>query len=100
MRPLSRSCVAMCMSMHQSTIECSEPFTGAASSLPRCSSYLELLHTFRSLLSWKTKERDSMHRYNIGLEKLVKTEESVHVMQKELEDLQPELVRTTQQVDR
>ena len=38
-------------------------------------------------------------RYEIGLEKLETTEKSVQVMQKELEALQPELVKTTKQVD-
>ena len=57
-------------------------------------SYLELIYTFKRLLN--TKRVDVLklrQRYAGGLEKLLDTASKVSVMQKELEELQPKLVK-------
>ena len=55
-------------------------------------SYLELISTFKSLLSTKRNAvRTAKQRYENGLEKLRTTAESVADMQKNLEELQPKL---------
>ncbi|RYG57585.1 hypothetical protein EON66_00045 [archaeon] len=55
-------------------------------------SYLELLHTFTSLISAKRGELvTNKLRYENGIAKLVSTEAAVAVMQAELIDMQPKL---------
>jgi hypothetical protein len=55
-------------------------------------SYLELISTFKSLLSTKRNAvMTAKTRYENGLEKLRTTAESVADMQKNLEELQPKL---------
>jgi dynein heavy chain len=63
-------------------------------------SYLELLGAFRSLLEVKRAEvTKAKSRYDVGLEKLRVTSESVAIMQAELVELQPKLVVATQEAD-
>jgi len=63
-------------------------------------SYLELLMTFKTLLESKRKEVSKLRaRYQIGLDKLAMTETSVREMQIELEQMQPALLRTSQETD-
>jgi dynein heavy chain len=51
-------------------------------------SYLELINTFTGLLEGKRMQlRRSLNRYEVGLEKLISTADSVAKMQKELEEL-------------
>lgn len=62
-------------------------------------SYLELLSTFKKLLDEKKAEiQTRKSRLEIGLDKLLSTAKEVEVMQTELEDLQPVLVKTAQEV--
>ncbi|XP_059835308.1 dynein axonemal heavy chain 3 [Hypanus sabinus] len=64
-------------------------------------SYLELIQTFKVLLNMKRHEIDLMrNRYLIGLEKLEFASSQVSVMQKELTDLQPELIKTSAETDK
>lgn len=59
-------------------------------------SYLELILTFKSLLTIKRDELMMMkNRYLVGLEKLDFAASQVSVMQQELTDLQPELIKTS-----
>lgn len=59
-------------------------------------SYLELIMTFKSLLYIKREEIAALrNRYLTGLEKLEFAASQVSIMQKELSDLQPELVKTS-----
>ncbi len=59
-------------------------------------SYLELIQTFKVLLSSKRNEVMQLkQRYLTGLEKLDFAASQVSVMQQELKDLQPELVKTS-----
>lgn len=55
-------------------------------------SYLELLHSYKGLLGKRQNEVMTVKkRYEVGLEKLQTTEESVQGMQTELIELQPQL---------
>lgn len=91
------SIVTVCQSFHQDVIKLSESFL---SSLKRRNyvtptSYLELIVAFKQNLDLKRIEvSQSKMRYEIGLEKLAFAADQVNKMQKELEDLQPELVRS------
>ncbi|BFZ17590.1 hypothetical protein BsWGS_20629 [Bradybaena similaris] len=59
-------------------------------------SYLELILTFKALLTLKRNELMKMkNRYLVGLEKLDFAASQVSVMQQELTDLQPELIKTS-----
>ncbi|KAM9012434.1 dynein axonemal heavy chain 3 [Ara ararauna] len=64
-------------------------------------SYLELILTFKTLLSSKRREVDMMRsRYLIGLEKLDFAALQIAEMQKELTALQPELIETSEETDK
>ena len=64
-------------------------------------SYLELILTFKKLLGIK---RDAImllrNRYLTGLEKLEFAASQVSVMQQELRDLQPELIKTSAETEK
>lgn len=63
-------------------------------------SYLELIATFKQLLGKKRDEITGLKsRYVVGLEKLDFAAKQVAIMQKELTELQPELVKTSKEVD-
>uniref|UniRef100_A0A8C3V3B4 Dynein axonemal heavy chain 3 n=1 Tax=Catharus ustulatus TaxID=91951 RepID=A0A8C3V3B4_CATUS len=63
-------------------------------------SYVELILTFKTLLNKKREEVDMMRtRYLVGLEKLEFASSQVN-MQKELTDLQPELIKTSAETDK
>jgi len=62
-------------------------------------SYLELLSTFKRLLTERINQvNNSIHRYESGLEKLLKTEEEVTNMKQELTNLTPQLVEKSKEV--
>ncbi|NXH21208.1 DYH3 protein, partial [Bucco capensis] len=64
-------------------------------------SYLELVLTFKTLLNSKRQEVDTMRtRYLMGLQKLDFASSQVAEMQKELTDLQPELIKTSAETDK
>eukprot|EP00607_Mallomonas_marina_P003229 CAMPEP_0182426058 /NCGR_PEP_ID=MMETSP1167-20130531/12539_1 /TAXON_ID=2988 /ORGANISM="Mallomonas Sp, Strain CCMP3275" /LENGTH=182 /DNA_ID=CAMNT_0024607223 /DNA_START=271 /DNA_END=816 /DNA_ORIENTATION=+ len=64
-------------------------------------SYLELINTFKNLLSIQRREvLDSKARYDNGLSKLKETAEQVNDMQVFLEDLQPKLQEATIATDK
>uniref|UniRef100_A0A8C3EP34 Dynein axonemal heavy chain 7 n=1 Tax=Corvus moneduloides TaxID=1196302 RepID=A0A8C3EP34_CORMO len=64
-------------------------------------SYVELILTFKTLLSRKREEVDMMRtRYLVGLEKLEFASSQVADMQKELTDLQPELIKTSAETEK
>ena len=59
-------------------------------------SYLQLIQTYKALLHNKRNEIMMLkQRYETGLEKLDFAASQVSVMQQELKDLQPELVKTS-----
>ncbi len=64
-------------------------------------SYLELILTFKKLLGEKRDEILMLkRRYETGLEKLEFAANEVTKMQKELQDLQPQLVKMSEETDK
>lgn len=64
-------------------------------------SYLELIMTFKKLLDIKRQEIMTLkQRYVTGLEKLDFASSQVSVMQQELSDLQPELIKTSAETEK
>ena len=62
-------------------------------------SYLELISTYKNLLKSKRGKVSTVKdRYEVGLQKLLSAEESVGIMQKELIELQPVLIKTSEEV--
>ena len=63
-------------------------------------SYLELIRTFKALLDKKRLEILGLReRYVIGMEKLELSEQAVSVMQRELTELQPKIIKTSQETE-
>ena len=63
-------------------------------------SYLEVLSTFKRLLSLKRDEiLTAKRRLVIGLEKLQSTEIEVDQLKRELEEMQPVLIKTSEEVE-
>ena len=95
-------CVSMCQHFHQSVRTLSDQYfaTLRRQNYVTPTSYLELILTFKSLLSKKRNEIVLMKkRYTVGLEKLEFAASQVSVMQQELQELQPELVKTQKETE-
>ncbi|XP_052236951.1 dynein axonemal heavy chain 7-like isoform X2 [Dreissena polymorpha] len=95
-------CIEMCKMFHTSTRELSERFLLELErhNYVTPTSYLELINTFKSLLDVKRGAVMKMkQRYEVGLEKLASAASQVADMQKELIDLQPQLVQASKDVD-
>eukprot|EP00117_Sycon_ciliatum_P023820 scpid1450/ scgid20157/ Dynein heavy chain 3, axonemal; Axonemal beta dynein heavy chain 3; Ciliary dynein heavy chain 3 len=91
------ACVSLCKHFHQSVRRLSEKFysTLRRHNYVTPTSYLELILTFKVLLSQKRKETSQLRqRYMTGLEKLQFAASQVSVMKEELTALQPELIKT------
>ncbi|RUS89800.1 hypothetical protein EGW08_002412, partial [Elysia chlorotica] len=90
--------VSMCKHFHESVRITSEKYFNILrrKNYVTPTSYLELILTFKALLSVKRDELMTMKtRYLVGLEKLEFAASQVSVMQQELTDLQPELIKTS-----
>jgi dynein heavy chain len=91
------SIVSLCQQFHTDVIQLSDDFL---KSLKRRNyvtptSYLELIIAFKQNLDVKRIEvSQARKRYEVGLEKLAFAAEQVNHMQKELADLQPELIES------
>jgi dynein heavy chain len=91
------SIVTICQKFHQDVIALSDDYL---QNLKRRNyvtptSYLELIVAFKQNLDLKrTEVSQAKRRYEIGLDKLAFAADQVNKMQKELEDLQPELVKS------
>ena len=95
-------CVSMCQHFHQSVRSLSEKYYAILrrQNYVTPTSYLELILTFKTLLSKKRNEILLMKkRYTVGLEKLEFAASQVSVMQQELQELQPELVKTQKETE-
>ncbi|XP_033097643.1 dynein heavy chain 7, axonemal-like isoform X2 [Anneissia japonica] len=95
-------CIDMCKEFHTSTRDLSERFLNELDrhNYVTPTSYLELISTFKTLLNKKRAEvMKNKKRYEVGLEKLQSAASQVAGMQKELEDLQPQLKVATKEVD-
>lgn len=63
-------------------------------------SYLELIQAYKTLLSHKRQEVNSLKsRYEVGLTQLASAASQVGTMQIELNDLQPQLIKTQKETD-
>ena len=61
-------------------------------------SYLELINSFKNLINAKQESTmKAKKRYVVGLEKLAFAASQVADMQRELEELQPQLVKTAEE---
>ncbi|KAI9141391.1 dynein heavy chain and region D6 of dynein motor-domain-containing protein [Paraphysoderma sedebokerense] len=97
------SVTSMCKEFHRSIIVLSDKFKQALSRhvYVTPTSYLELLTSYRSLLLSKQEEVLAIkNRYASGLQKLQFAAESVEKMQKELGELQPQLLITSEETTR
>ncbi|RUS80966.1 hypothetical protein EGW08_011286 [Elysia chlorotica] len=96
-----RSVTFMCKHFHQSTQNLSRRFLNELDrhNYVTPTSYLELINTFKTLLMQKREQVMTMkNRYVVGLEKLALAAGEVSIMQKELTDLQPQLVVASKEV--
>ncbi|XP_012937339.1 dynein heavy chain 3, axonemal [Aplysia californica] len=95
--------VSMCKHFHESVRLTSERYFEILrrKNYVTPTSYLELILTFKSLLSVKRDELMTLkNRYLVGLEKLEFAASQVSVMQQELTDLQPELIKTSAETEK
>ncbi|KAK3717325.1 hypothetical protein QZH41_011557, partial [Actinostola sp. cb2023] len=93
-----KQCVFMCQYFHESVRMLSESYYSILRrrNYVTPTSYLELIMTFKALLHVKREEIVALkNRYLTGLEKLEFAASQVSIMQKELSDLQPQLVQTS-----
>jgi dynein heavy chain len=96
------SCTVMVKYFHESTVNAATEFLH---NLKRHyyvtpTSYLELISTFKKLLKDKRTEILNLkERYENGYECLITTEGEVTGMQKELEELKPQLIETSKLTD-
>ncbi|CAG5890787.1 unnamed protein product [Menidia menidia] len=95
--------VEMCKTFQTSVREMSEKYfsTLRRHNYVTPTSYLELILTFKTLLTAKRNQVDTAkNRYIVGLEKLEFAASQVSVMQQELTALQPELIQTSAETDK
>ena len=86
--------VDVCVDMQQRVVQLSKRFVSemGRNYYVTPTSYLELINTFKNLLSVQRQEVfDAKARYDNGLQKLKETADQVNDMQVYLEDLQPKL---------
>lgn len=91
------SIVSICQTFHQDVINLSAEYLHELKrhNYVTPTSYLELIVAYKQNLDMKRVEvSQAKARYEVGLEKLAFAADQVNRMQKELEDLQPELVKS------
>ncbi|XP_025109931.1 dynein heavy chain 3, axonemal-like isoform X5 [Pomacea canaliculata] len=101
-KEMREACVILCKHFHNSAQMLSLRFLDILRryNYVTPTSYLELIMTFKTLLSVKRENvRMMKNRYVTGLEKLAFAASQVAVMQQELQSLQPELIQTSQETD-
>ncbi|KAJ3118419.1 Dynein heavy chain 7, axonemal [Phlyctochytrium bullatum] len=94
------SIVQMCRHFHQSSISLSEKFLASLNrhNYVTPTSYLELLNAYKMLYNSKLDEVSGVkRRYVGGLDKLQFAAEQVMQMQNDLSELQPQLVKTSEE---
>ncbi|XP_033740540.1 dynein heavy chain 3, axonemal-like isoform X1 [Pecten maximus] len=100
---MRKSCVVMCKHFHESVHQLSTSFFEQLRrhNYVTPTSYLELIMTFKTLLGLKRDEISTLrNRYLVGLEKLDFAASQVAVMQQELRELQPELIKTSAETEK
>lgn len=98
---IKENCVDMCKEFHQTTRALSTRFLAnlRRHNYVTPTSYLELISTYKNLLSKKRNEVVKLKkRYEMGLEKLQSASDQVAGMQQQLEELQPQLEESSKQV--
>ncbi|CAJ1405692.1 unnamed protein product [Effrenium voratum] len=96
-----QNCVEMCQFFHSETKKLAKRFEDELKRIyySTPTSFLELIQTFKSLLGDKRASISSLKsKYEVGLEKLTTTEQSVEGMKQELIALQPKLVEKNKEV--
>ncbi|XP_029639148.1 dynein heavy chain 3, axonemal-like isoform X2 [Octopus sinensis] len=96
-------CVVMCKHFHESVRLMSENYYEILRrhNYVTPTSYLELIMTFKNLLTSKRTEILTMKtRYLTGLEQLQFAASQVSIMQQELTELQPELIKTSEDTEK
>jgi dynein heavy chain len=96
-------CVSMCKYFHEYIRKLSMKYLAELGrhNYVTPTSYLELIQTFKKLIQQKRKEINTLkYRYLNGLEKLADAASQVSVMQKQLQDLQPQLVKTSEETEK
>ncbi|GAB1599972.1 hypothetical protein Ahia01_000274700 [Argonauta hians] len=100
---IKTECVHMCKHFHESVRLLSETYFEILRrhNYVTPTSYLELILTFKNLLSSKRTEILTMkNRYLTGLDQLQFAASQVSIMQQELTDLQPELIQTSEDTEK
>eukprot|EP00842_Homolaphlyctis_polyrhiza_P000439 jgi/Hompol1/1396/HPOL_002693-RA len=98
-----KSVVIMCKEFHTGTRLLSAKFYEALRrhNYVTPTSYLELIQTYKQLLTVKRKEINALKmRYEVGLDQLASAASQVSTMQVELNDLQPQLIATQKETDK
>ncbi|XP_054282731.1 dynein axonemal heavy chain 7-like [Macrosteles quadrilineatus] len=96
-----QACIDMCQEFHTSTQQLSVEYLLRTQrhTYVTPTSYLELINTFKDILSMKREELVvGKKRYEVGLESLQKAAKEVGVMKTELVALQPQLQQATENV--
>nr|WAW84833.1 axonemal dynein heavy chain reconstructed 1 [Halisarca dujardinii] len=97
------TCVFLCQYFHQSVRKLSEKYYNELRrhNYVTPTSYLELILTFKKLLNKKQESiQNQRQRYITGLDKLEFAASQVAVMQKEIIELQPELIKTSEETEK
>jgi dynein heavy chain len=97
---VNEAVVQICRHFHQSSIALSEKFLASLNrhNYVTPTSYLELLQAYKTLLSAKLDEIQSVkRRYVGGLDKLQFAAKQVMQMQQDLSELQPQLKKTSEE---
>jgi dynein heavy chain len=100
--PVRNSCVQLVQMFHESTAQAAVRFKDELRRhyYVTPTSYLELITTFKTILTEKRVEVKGLQdRYENGYKCLIQTEASVSKMQKELEDLQPKLIEASKETE-
>ncbi len=98
---VKENCVDMCKDFHQTTRNLSTKFLNDLQrhNYVTPTSYLELISTYKTLLAKKRNEVIKLkRRYETGLEKLDSASAQVAGMQEQLEELQPQLEKSSIEV--
>ncbi|CAF0812221.1 unnamed protein product [Brachionus calyciflorus] len=100
---IKKESISMCKYFHEDIRHLSEKYLQELDrhNYVTPTSYLELIMTFKTLLNQKRNEIMLMkNRYTNGLEKLAFAATQVGIMQKELQELQPQLVKTSEETEK
>ncbi|KAG4091689.1 dynein heavy chain and region D6 of dynein motor-domain-containing protein [Neocallimastix lanati (nom. inval.)] len=96
------SIVHLCKEIHLSSQELSTKLfnTLRRHTYVTPTSYLELIKTYKRLLTMKRAEISNIkNRYDVGLGQLAQAAEQISIMQTNLNDLKPQLIKTSKETD-